>query len=85
MMEPMDYSQSIAQGVERITGAGATTYVAQQCRAIVRRDDEGEYRVKLYDHARYMRGADYFTDDKSDAHGTAQQMVLALAKNGGAA
>lgn len=37
--------------------------------------DDREFTVKLYKNGVYQKGADYFSDDKSDAYGTAKQMV----------
>jgi hypothetical protein len=54
----------------------ATTYIVDQCRAVLvhKRDEAGDYRVKLYYHATRLEDADYFTDDKGDADNTAQAM-----------
>lgn len=41
---------------------------------------DGEYCVKLYIDGVYQKGADYFTDDKEDAEGTAKQMILKAKK-----
>lgn len=77
--------------VQVMKTAKATTYVCDQCRAVVPNkpnEDTGEFRVKLYQHARWLDAADYFTDDKQDAHGTARLMVVQLADRiaqGGAA
>ena len=35
---------------------------------------DGEYRVRLYIDDVYQAGADYYTNDKQDAHGTAEEM-----------
>lgn len=80
MMEQVDFTRNTAQGVERIKTTRGTAYAVDQCRAVVGASRlNGEYRVKLYDHAQHVTDADYFTGDKNDAHGTAQQMVIALA------
>lgn len=34
-----------------------------------------EYRVRFYKHAEYQSEADYFTDDKADALGTAHAEI----------
>src|SRR5262245_52187302 len=62
-------------------GSASTAYVEDQCRAVVRhrRDEAGEYRVRLYYHSQALPDADYFTSDRADAHGTAQAMVSHLA------
>jgi len=39
-------------------------------------DNEGDpYHVKLFKNGKHHEPADYFTNDKDDAHGTAKQMV----------
>lgn len=43
-------------------------------RTIISRDQEGEYRVKLFIDQAYQESADYFTDDKEDARQTAERM-----------
>lgn len=35
-----------------------------------------EYRVKFYRNGMYQEGADYHTDDKDDAVGTAEHFTL---------
>ena len=40
-------------------------------RTIISRDQDGEYRVKLFIDGVYQENCDYFTDDKEDARLTA--------------
>jgi hypothetical protein len=42
---------------------------------VSKRNEWGEYRVKLYIDGKYQQNADYFTDDKGDAVQTARAMV----------
>ena len=37
--------------------------------------DLQEYSCQLFEFGQYIEGADYFTDDKEDAFGTAEEMV----------
>lgn len=44
--------------------------------AVIYSDREWEeYRVRLFQSGAYVAGADYHTDDLSDAHHTANRMV----------
>ena len=54
------------------------SYENGHMRADVHHDKEwDEYRVKLYSKGKHLKAADYHTDDKDDAHGTAKLMVKA--------
>lgn len=44
-------------------------------RAVVQEGEDGEYRVRLYERNGLNPDADYFTDDRADADGTAWAMV----------
>lgn len=44
------------------------------------RDEDGEYCVKLYIGGVYQTEADYFTDDRQDAHDTAESMIAEVAR-----
>lgn len=52
------------------------SFTVGQHRAVVQRSAEWqEFRVRLYHHATQVEGADYHTDDRTDAITTARTMA----------
>jgi hypothetical protein len=68
--ESVEYFQ-IDEGVR-----GIANYSKGRHQASTYKDsDTGEYRVKFMSDGKHLKDADYFTDDKKDAEGTAKHQV----------
>lgn len=48
-------------------------------KATVHKDsDTGEYKVKFHTNGKHLKDADYFTDEKDDAIGTAKDEIIRM-------
>lgn len=45
---------------------------------IMRDTDTDEFVVKFYDRGQFLKGANYYTDDESDAIGTARAELMTM-------
>lgn len=61
----------IDEGVRLVGTHGSGKHIAK----VYKDSDLGEHRVKFYSDGKHHKDADYFTDDKEDAHGTARAIL----------
>jgi len=68
--------EALDEGVRKVD-----EYSAGRHKATTHKDsDTGEYQVKFHTDGKHLSDADYFTDDKTDASGTAKSQVDYLNK-----
>lgn len=66
---------TILEALKKVSG-GEYTSANGRHKAVVHKDSEwGEYRVQFHKDGKHQAKADFHTDDKDDAHGTAKHHV----------
>jgi hypothetical protein len=62
-------------GLRGVKGSVGTSRSGKQLKTTIKKNEDGEYVVKLWVDGKHYAPADYFGSDKEDAQGTAREMI----------